>query len=192
MFLLLGLACIDPTDPTTTNDNEFISTVDLVATGSDGSTLAATWDDEQGNVTVDTLTLVRGVTYTVAIAVWNGAEDPAVDMTPEISAEADEHQYFFYGDAIEGPANPDNVTALVAQSYIDEDSVGFPVGLEVELEGLVAGSADMTLLLRHMPPEDGTPVKTGELAALLAKEGEAGLPGSTDIAADFPVEVLAE
>jgi hypothetical protein len=43
--------------------------------------------------------------------------------------------------------------------------------------------------LRHLPPENDTPVKTGTLAEDLAAGGIESLPGETDVSVDFAVEV---
>ena len=47
----------------------------------------------------------------------------------------------------------------------------------------------MSIMLRHMPPINDMPIKTGMLAELV-KNGQADqLPGSVDIVVDFPLTV---
>ena len=47
----------------------------------------------------------------------------------------------------------------------------------------------LTIMLRHMPPVNGTAVKTGELAEMVKGGNTDSLPGSIDIQIDFPITV---
>ncbi len=171
--------------------NEVMTTIRLNFTAeSGGEPFTATWADanNDGNAMIDTITLTAGETYAVTVEVLNELEDPAENVTEELQMELDEHQFFFYGEAISSPSS-ESTSAIVNQSYSDMDSVGFPVGLTNSFEAVEAGSGMLTIMLRHMPPVNGTAVKTGELAEMVKSGNTDSLPGSIDIQIDFPITV---
>ena len=172
--------------------NEVITTVQLTFTpASGGEPLIASWSDPEsdGSPVIENITLTNGETYAVTMAFLNELEDPAEDMTAEIQQESDEHQAFFFGPAVQGPANQDNSAAIVVHEYTDEDSAGFPVGLANTFTAKEAGNALMNVSLRHMPPVNGTAVKTGSLADTLSSGSLTDLPGSSDINVEFTITV---
>lgn len=187
MFVLLALACADTENPEETNPEEVITTVRLDF-GSGGS---FSWSDPEndGNPAVDVIQLADASAFTLRVSFLNELEDPAEDITEEVDAESDQHQIFFTGSAVEGPATGDNAAAVLTQAYADQDAAGFPVGLENEVATVLAGSGVLTVTLRHLPPVDGEPVKTGSLAEDVASGGTAALPGETDVSVDFDVVV---
>ena len=138
---------------------------------------------------IDDISLTNGETYTVTFSVINELEDPAEDMTPEITDEKDEHQVFFYGAAVQGPANTANADAVVEHAYADVDNNGLPVGLTNTFTATAAGTGVMSVLLRHMPPVNGEAIKVADLAAVMDAGSDTDLPGSTDINVDFNVIV---
>jgi len=157
---------------------------------SGGETLTFGWADPEndGDPVIDPITLEAGTTYTVNIEVLNELESPAEDVTIELRDELDEHQFFFTGDAVTGPAN-EATSPVVSQAYADEDANGDPVGLSNTFVALEAGTGEMNIMLRHMPPVNDTPVKTSGLADLV-KNGDVGsLPGNVDIEVTFNVTV---
>ncbi len=170
--------------------NEVMTTVKLNFVPESGEAVEFTWADPEadGSPVIDPIALTAGVTYTVSITVLNELEDPAEDVTLELRDELDEHQFFFTGDAVSSPAN-DNSSAFISQAYADTDSNGYPVGLENTIEATAAGMGDLTIMLRHMPPVNGNPVKTGTLADLVKNGQTSELPGSVDIEITFPVTV---
>ena len=172
--------------------NEVMTTLKLTFTASDGTSFVATWADadNDGTPVVDDITLTNGVTYTVSVEVMNELEDPAEDVTPEILDEKDEHQFFFYGTAVQGPSNTNNPGAPVSHTYGDTDTQGLPVGLSANT--FVAentGTGVLEVLLRHMPPVNDTAVKVADLAGVMDASGSTALPGSTDIDIDFNLTV---
>ena len=114
------------------DENEFMTTVRLTFTPSEGESFTATWANplqEENPSTNDPINLTQGETYTVTMSFENERENPPENVTPEILQEQDEHQVFFYGDAVQGPAHPDNAEAPISHTYDDADSQGLPVGL---------------------------------------------------------------
>ncbi|MBT6432057.1 MAG: hypothetical protein HOK28_03125 [Deltaproteobacteria bacterium] len=172
--------------------NEVMTTLKLTFTAnSDGSSFVASWADPEndGSPVIDDITLTNGETYTVTFGVLNELEDPAEDITPEITDEKDEHQVFFTGSAVEGPAHTSNPDAVVEHVYEDSDNNGFPIGLTNSFLATVNGTGVLSVLLRHMPPVNGEAVKTGTLAQVMDSGSATDLPGSTDINVDFNVTV---
>jgi len=171
--------------------NEVMTTLKLTFTDSAGESFTATWADPEndGSPVIDDITLTNGETYTVTTAFINELEDPAEDMTPEITDEKDEHQVFFSGTAVEGPANTANADAVVTHAYADTDNNGLPVGLTNTFVATATGNGVMSVLLRHMPPVNDTAVKVADLAGVMDTGSATDLPGSTDINVDFNVIV---
>lgn len=171
--------------------NEVMTTLKLTFTATDGTSFTATWADpeDDGSPVIDDITLANGETYTVSFAVLNELEDPAEDVTPEITEEKDEHQIFFTGTAVEGPANTANTDAVVTHAYADTDNNGLPVGLSNTFVATATGTGVMSVLLRHMPPVNGEAIKVADLAAVMDTGSATDLPGSTDINVDFNVTV---
>jgi len=158
---------------------------------SGGDVLSFAWSDPEndGDPVIDDVLLADGEIYDLGLAVWNELEDPAEDVTVEISDDAEEHQFFFTGDAVQGPATGENADAIVEHAYADTDANGAPVGLENTLAAIAAGSGSLVVTLRHIPPEDGNAVKTEGLAEAVAADGLGAIPGENDIQVEFPVTV---
>ncbi len=78
---------------------------------------------------------------------------------------------------------------MIAQAYEDTAANGFPIGLSSSVVTLGLGSGTLTITLRHLPPENDTPVKTGALADDVAAGGIESLPGETDASVDFALAV---
>jgi hypothetical protein len=198
-LLVLGLAaCSDTTTPGEEDkhdhdhDHGVTTSVELsFLPVSGGETATFAWSDPEGDGSpvIDTIELDAGVDYTMTVALWNELEDPAEDVTGEIREDAEAHQFFVFGDAVEGPATGENSAALVVHSYADQDANGLPIGLSNDLSAVAAGSGTLSLALRHMPPESGSDVKTAEAAEIVATDGFGALGGDTDVLVDFPIEV---
>lgn len=180
-MLLFLLACLDPEkhDHDHDHENEVITTLTLTLTDSENNEQEATWADPEndGDPTVDSISLVLGETYSVSVSFWNELENPAEELTQEILDEADEHQIFFDGED------------LIAHSYDDQDGNGNPIGIENSLEALVTGEGILIVGLQHLPDQDGTALKTIDLEATWIAEGEAGLPGEWDALVEFPLTI---
>ncbi|MEZ4237059.1 MAG: hypothetical protein R3F59_13080 [Myxococcota bacterium] len=119
----------------------------------------------------------------------NELEDPAEDITLEVDAESDQHQVLFLGSGVQSPATGDNAAAVVAIDYADTDANGLPVGLDDDVTTLGAGAGELRVVLRHMPPQDGEPVKVAGVAEDVASGGIGAAPGDSDVDVTFPVTV---
>ena len=171
--------------------HEVITTITLSLTSEAGSTEDFSWTDVEldGSPIIDDVVLTEGMNYTLSVSLLNEQEDPAEDITEEISDEADEHQFFFTGSGVEGPATGDNANALVEHAYADSDPNGLPLGMDNELHVLMTGSSEMEVTLRHMPLEDGNTIKNANLADTVATEGFDAIGGDNDFSIVFPLIV---
>ena len=196
---LLG-GCADDHGHDHDHESEVITTVRLTFTppGRDDPVVAAFTDpDGDGGVSgsAEPITLARGNTYDLRVDFLNELEDPAEDITAEVAEEAEEHQVFLTGTAVEGPATVADPQALVLHAYADTEStygadeVGedLPVGLSSTITARESGTGTLVLTLRHLPELNGMPQKEPELAAMLAA-GEP-LPGDVDAAVEFELTV---
>jgi len=184
--LPLVVACADVEDPNGHDDQdpheqEVITTVELHFDGPAGLQVFRWADPENdGDPVIDTVGLVAGDVYDVSVVFLNELEEPAEDLTEEIADEADEHQVFFTGAALDG---------LLLHTYADADANGDPLGLDNTLETLTSGTADLVITLLHLPPENGQAVKTSDLADVVASDGFAAVGGSNDAQVTFSVQV---
>ena len=192
LFSLPFAGCDDVENHDHDHDREVITTVHLTFAPSDGGTaLEFVWTDPEldGDPVVDDIVLLDATVYDLSVGFWNDQEEPAEDITAEVSDEASEHQLFFTGSGIQGPATGANGEAVVEQDYGDIDDGELPVGLENTLTTLAAGTGEMMVTLRHMPPVDGQAVKVAGLAEAVATGGMAAIGGGTDAEVMFNIEV---
>ena len=174
------------------NPNEVITSLRLTFSPLTGEeTFSVSWSDPDLSPIpgVDDIVLQYGRTYRVELEVFNELEIPVEDITPEIRDEIDEHQVFFVGSSVEGPAATTNPNAIIQQLYDDVDNYGYPIGLKSTIVSTNTGRGVLSIQLRHLPMLKGELLKTEGLAALMANEGEQAMPGSTDISVDFNIRV---
>ena len=193
LFLLLLTGCedVEGGDGHTHNENEVFTTVILTFSpvgGGDDLEFRFT-DLQDGNPVTEDITLANGADYDLATTFVNELEDPAEIMNGEIQDEDEEHQVFFTGSAVEGPATGTNASAVVEHAYVDQDGNGLPLGLENTINTLGDGSGDLIVTLRHMPPENGEAVKVDGLAETVASSGFSAIGGNNDIQVTFPLAV---
>jgi hypothetical protein len=191
-LLVLGAGCPAVEDPHEQNEGEVITTVALTFTpNSGGAAIAAAWADPEndGSPVIDDIVLPNAEGFSLAVAFRNELEDPPEDVTAEVDAESDQHQIFFTGTAVEGPATGENANAVISQAYADTDPNGLPIGLVNSVGTLAVGTGTLTVTLRHLPPENESAVKAAGLAEGVATGGIESLPGETDASVDFSVEV---
>lgn len=202
LLALFGTACSDVEEHDDGHDHNHgqITTLVLKFTPEGGGdTLSFTWADPEadGSPIADDILLPDASdhddhdaqVYTVDIELWNELEDPAEEVTPDVSGLPDEHQFFYTGSAVESPATGANDAALIIQEYTDEDPDGLPIGLNGRFETLAWGSGELVVTLRHLAYEDGEPTKREGLAESVAEGGFASIPGDNDIQATFNIEV---
>jgi hypothetical protein len=78
---------------------------------------------------------------------------------------------------------------VIAHNYADSDSGGLPLGLSNTVDTLAWGSGELIVTLRHMPSEDGEPIKVVDLAEDVADNGFDAIGGETDLQVTFDIEV---
>ena len=174
------------------NPNEVITSLRLTFRPLAGEeTFSVSWShpDLSPIQSVDDIVLQYGRTYRVEVEVFNELEIPVDDITPEIRDEMDEHQVFFVGSAVEGPAAVTNPDAIIQQLYDDVDNYGYPIGLKSTIVSTNTGSGVLSIKLQHLPMLKGELLKTEGLTTLMANEGEEAMLGSTDISVDFNISV---
>ena len=163
-----------PETPVVPHEEELITTVEIAFTSTDGG-VPLFWkyedlDGDGGNEPVWTLdTLQMNTVYNAEITLWNKSETPTEELTGEILAEAQAHQFFFETDL-----------DSVAISYNDLDVDGNPIGQKFILETASAQSGTFTLILKHEPDKFADGVANGQI-------GLAG--GETDVEIVFDLVV---
>ena len=191
LFASLLLAACGGDDGHDPNQEELITAVILTFTPTGGgAALVFEFDDPDGDggeaPTVDPIELAPG-SYALTVGFENRLEDPPEDITVEVEDEGDEHQVFFTGDAVDGPAS-DNPGAPLMHAYDDQDIDGNPIGLRNTIVA-AAGTGELTVTLRHMPPVNDQPVKTADTASEVRDGGFSAIGGENDAQVDFAVTV---
>ena len=185
---LAAAGCSDSHDHD--SENEVITTVSLTFTPTAGMPIVRRFNDADGEggapPVIDPITLPAGA-YTLGLTFENRLESPPEDITAEIKDTADEHQIFFIGTAVSGAA-PGQTTGPLEHAYKDTDKNGLPLGLENTITA-TAGMGTLTVVLRHMPPANGKPVKVAMLAETVRASGLMSIGGSSDVEVNFPVTV---
>lgn len=167
----------DPLTPTppVVNEEEVITTLILTFTDQENAAnvfemRSTDLDGDGGNAPVITSDpLPNNRAFNLAVRVLNESGDPAEEITEEIEAEDEDHQFFF---------QPVGTTLLV--NYADADGNGAPVGLINTASTAAPGVGTLTVILRHEPDKTAPGVITGDIM-------NAG--GETDIEVEFPVTV---
>lgn len=187
MSLAMVSACGD--DGGSTNENEVITTVVLNFARAGGTPIVATFNDADGDggqaPTIDPVNLTPG-TYTLTVQFQNRLETPPEEITEEVDGEHDVHLLLFTGSAVVGPATA-NTTGPLMHSYGDMDGNGLPVGLTSNIVAS-AGTGQLTVTLRHMPPEE-PPVKSSSTLMQVKTGGVDSIGGTTDAQVNFAVTV---
>lgn len=161
-------------EPVIVNEEEVVTTLNYTLTPDGGGTAITLsfvdLDGDGGNApTITGGTLAANQTYQGRMELLNALETPAEDITAEIEAEDEDHQFFFQSTV-------PNLTV----DYTDQDADGNPVGLSSTVSTGAAASGTLTVILRHEPNKSGTGVAGGDIT-------NAG--GETDIEVTFPIDV---
>jgi len=176
-------------------ETEEITTVTLTFTSDTAETVTASFSDPDGaggaSGTTDPITLAPNTTYTLTLQLLDDLASE--DITEEIRAEAEDHQFLFYGDIVSGPASMGS--GLITQAYADVESdytenaegEDLPVGLVDTITTSDAGEGEFTVMLRHLPPINGSPQKVPGIAEDFAAGGTP--PGETDVNVTFAVTI---
>ncbi|WP_296637362.1 type 1 periplasmic binding fold superfamily protein [Polaribacter sp.] len=170
---LVFAACSDDHDDDHDHgsDEELITTVIYTLTDGTNPDVVLTWEDTDGDTGNDPTFTVSGgpltakTTYTGTIQLLNETELPAEDITVEVRAEGDEHEFFYI---------PNSVNLNVTKE--DEDSNGNSLGIETTVTTFAASTGTLTVILKHEPtkPNDDKVAVAG---------------GSTDIEVTFDITV---
>ncbi|MGE0545733.1 MAG: hypothetical protein AB7O24_11390 [Kofleriaceae bacterium] len=172
------------------NENEVITTVMLSFVPPTGDPITAEFDDPDGDggaaPMVDPVNLVAATSYALTVRFQNRLEDPAEEITDEVSQESHNHLLLFTGTAVVGPATS-NTTGPLTHSYGDSDANGLPIGLRNTIVA-ASGTGQLLVTLRHMPPEQ-PPVKSATTVDDVKANGIDAIGGSTDAQVSFDVTV---
>jgi hypothetical protein len=171
---------------------ELITTVTLTLTPAGGAPIVAEFDDADGDggdpPMIDSIALVANTTYSVTVGFQNRLETPPEEITDEVRDEAVDHQVFFTGDSVNGPAS-DRPTAAITHTYSDTDDNGLPIGLSNQFVVGSGAAGDLIVTLRHMPPINDQPTKTADTAAMVKSGGFSAISGENDAQVTFPVAI---
>ncbi|GMQ23581.1 hypothetical protein Aoki45_02630 [Algoriphagus sp. oki45] len=187
LFAALGFAfaSCESEDPVEENDGEVITDVTLTFQEIDasnnpvGSPFSFTASDPEGievgaTPTIETVTITRGKMYLMTIEVFNSIENE--DITEEIEEEADEHQFYFLGSAIDN-----NILSI---SYADEGGIALGLQNMVNVSSSPgANNAQMRVVLRH-DLDKNFPGATNPNFANFVQAG-----GESDLDITFPVVI---
>ena len=159
--LIVGLSACK--DPVPVNEEEIITTLTLsfqeidLSNNAVGTPFSASWADADGDggndPVVDGITLKSGSRYKVSLKVLNETVSPADDITTEVQAEGEDHQFFYTLD------NP----LMLAIGYTDQDAAGHPIGIATVFEAGSVSSGLLTVTLRHLPNKTAEGVSTGDI-----------------------------
>jgi hypothetical protein len=171
LLFLLGLGSCKKDKVEDPNEEELITTVrvKLKEKVSGAQTVFEFRDlDGEGGAApskFDQIVLGRGLSYDCALELLNESVSPADNITAEIIAEANDHQFYLTA-----------TNALVSFSNLSTDTKGLPLGVtSTWLASSTAGTGTLNITLKHKPgvKSAGDPVSKGE----------------TDISLDFSLKV---
>jgi hypothetical protein len=163
------VSCSDDHDDDHDHEEELITTVTYTLTNGN-NVVTLEFEDLDGEGGSNGTTTVSGdltanTIYTGVLKLENKTENPAEDITIEVKAEGDEHE-FFYTSTVSG----------ITITKSDMDANGNPIGINTTLSTGNAGTGSVTIILKHEPtkPNNGT---------------SANAEGSTDVEVSFPLTV---
>lgn len=192
--LILLSSCGD--DPEKENIKENISTATLTFTpvgGGTVETVTASDPDLDGPLELEVdgaIELTKGITYNLSVTLINELAKPTdeeYDVTAEVEAEGDEHQFFFEwtGSVFSSPTLSGNVydignptKALSTINYLAPNDVnGRPIGLNTQwTTAASAANGTFRIVLTHLP--DGAKTSTSNSSS-----------GDSDVDIVFDLEI---
>ena len=158
-FLLLMAVILSPVlsgcdssepDDDHAGEEELITRV-ILTLDSSGGTVVASAEDPDGDGSgfqITPIALSAGVTYEGTVELLDDPNDE--DITAEVLAEADEHQFFYTLSS-----SLSNVASL---EITDQDGNGLPLGLAFTIESTGPGTGTLNVVLSHYDdqPKNGT------------------------------------
>ena len=171
---LLFLASCEKADPIIPNEEEVITTlIYTLSPISGGAPSVFKFVDLDGNggnaPVVEADPLEVNQIYQGQLQLKNEQKFPVDDISQEILAEDEEHQFFFQ-TTLDG----------LEIKYADSDGNGNPIGLATTVTCGKVGTGRLTITLRHEPDKMALGVAEGDL-------NNAG--GETDIEITFDIDV---
>lgn len=153
-------------------EEEVITTINIALTedGNPANVVAGQWQDLDGDggnaPVISGITLENGKTYSGTIELLNEPENE--DITDEIRAEKEEHQFYYTAEG--------NVAGRVTITVTDVDANNLPVGLQysVAVSAGAVTSGSLNIILYHF--------------ADIAKTGT-NVSDETDIDIDIPITI---
>jgi len=157
--LIILSNCGDDDPITPPNEEELITSVNVVFTPTSGTAVTMKYYDEDGGdgataPVVTGGTLAANTAYSVTLEILNESKNPAEDISEEIKEEDEDHQFFF---EISSGLN------LTHTSYDDQDENGNPLGLENTFTTGAASSGTLKVILRHEPNKSASGVSDGDI-----------------------------
>jgi hypothetical protein len=133
-------------DKTDDNEEELITSVQLVFTPTGGGTpLSYTFRDLDGDggnppSLFQDIVLAPNRTYTVSISLANESVSPIQDITTEVADEGEDHQFYF------APTG-----ANVTVTNLNTDRSGLPLGLTSTWTTGAVSNGNVLITLKHKP-----------------------------------------
>lgn len=163
--------CKKVDEPEPQENPELITSVELQFTNAANSADVRTFafrdpDGPGGNAPTqfDTILLDNNSNWDLVVTLLDESESPAENITTEVEAEGDEHQFFFTVSA--------GLNFII--NYNDADVNGDPIGIVNIANTGNASMGNVTIILKHQP---GT--KDGNITT-----------GDTDVEVTFETEIL--
>lgn len=181
--LTMGFYSCESENPEPENEGEVITDVVLNLQELDasnnpvGSSFSFKASDPQGievggSPSIETVTLTKGKKYSMTIQVLNSIEGE--DITQEILAEADEHQFFFLGGAF-----TNNILSI---AYADANGVKLGVKTTLTVSSSPGtNNTSMQVVLRHDLDKNFPGASNPNFANYVQAGGE------TDLDITFPI-----
>ena len=172
--IILTVSSCSVDEPLPVNEEEIITTLRYVLTPTGGGdAVIFEFQDLDGDGGDDPIitndTLAANTAYSGSIELLNEAESPVEDITVEIRAEGEAHQFFYATTATD-----------LTIGYNDADANNQPIGLETAVNTGAATTGTLTITLRHEPLKSADNVANGDIT-------NAG--GETDIEVTFDVTI---
>jgi hypothetical protein len=172
VIILLSVfsVCCSKEDDEMGNEEELITTLRLTLRETGTATVKVfEFKDPDGTggnppTKFDPIMLSPSKNYTCTIDVLNESVTPAVDITAEIIAESDDHQFYFEPAGV-------NINVL----NLDTDTQGLPLGVSSTWNTGAASNGTLKVTLKHKPG-------TKAIGDLVSK-------GETDIEVNFTAQV---
>ncbi|MGO4911421.1 type 1 periplasmic binding fold superfamily protein [Leeuwenhoekiella sp. W20_SRS_FM14] len=171
----------DDSTPEIINEEEVITTVEVVLTPTTGDAVTLKSIDLDGdgpNAPVLSVSgpLQVGMLYNGVVTLKNETVSPVKVINEEIEEEADEHQFFY---RITGGLDATVTYTDSENDYLSNNSTN-PVGLQFSLQANAASSGGLTITLIHEPAKDAAGVVNGDIT---------NAAGETDVEQTFNLSI---